>query len=258
MNKRSIRIITLCIIACLLCDSFQAFSLGTENECVTRFDCLNRIMLFLGFDEIDAEYQTYINYYDGFKLVDIRTWDQTDSYIAIAYQCKVTYGELLSRGAERRLYDPNWKESLVWKNITLSATVGRGGYWIKKNGKWRYISYLFEAQSKCDLHFFRERAVTVNECIGFMARCVKADKTFINLDNTWAYAKQIGLILESDSFGQTPDAQLTQEDFDILFERFSNLTFERDWTEYTNLKWLDRAMFPPWEDKNECYKTISK
>ena len=71
------------------------------------------------------------------------------------------------------------------------------------------------------IYFNFVRAVTTKETLAFMVRCLKnTDMDLANIDVTFAKAKELGLIKETDAFYENPDNAISSDDLFILLHRF--------------------------------------
>ena len=77
-----------------------------------------------------------------------------------------------------------------------------------------------------DYFFFPERAVTLEECLAFMVRCLEEEQDEegyvkrIGLEEAVIKAKQYGIITEKDSFASDVKANVNLQTLEILLTRF--------------------------------------
>ena len=77
-----------------------------------------------------------------------------------------------------------------------------------------------------DYFFFPERAVTLEECLAFMVRCLEEEQDEegyvkrIGLEEAVIKAKQYGIIAEDDCFASDVKGTINLQTFKILLERF--------------------------------------
>jgi len=106
-----------------------------------------------------------------------------------------------------------------------------GKFWIYDDGvriatRVRYASYEgivsgeFGKKGTTDLFFYPSKAVTVNETLAFMVRCLEKDGGDLNY--SYKRAKELGLINETDSFYKNIDGEINLNDFFTLLSRFLN------------------------------------
>jgi len=93
-----------------------------------------------------------------------------------------------------------------------------------------YDGYVYEAAGVIAIgdgnrNFFPDRDVTVKEVAAFMVRCLVRlgdsgdERMSVGLDDTFAKAKDLGIIQEADTFYNDSDATLTPNEFCVLLNR---------------------------------------
>ncbi len=68
-----------------------------------------------------------------------------------------------------------------------------------------------------EFYFYPSRNVSIEECIAFIVRCL--DKSVLNIDETYLYAKEIGLVKKTDEFYQNRKWSISVSDFCVLLNR---------------------------------------
>ena len=239
-TKSGIIVLMLCLIVCAFCGAASQTSVSSSQDTektYTRLECLNKIMTVVGFDETDAKLMKNTHYYNGFPLLDIQPSRVDQAYVGYAYDYHIAYGILVSPEQAQQLEeDYNRKAAIAREKFLkergissleeLNPYTSFGDLTLDKNGDL-VPDGINSIHVPSGYYFDPDRTATIGECVGFMTRCLKDDKSFIDLDITWQYAKEIGLVLETDAFSETPETTLTQSVLDRLTERFTSCTSER-------------------------------